>query len=221
MLKLKINKNDVINDLILLDVYDVISEPIANSDDEGVTEGLVVTCYHSDENEVMEGDKVSWTYTVMDWDGLDSSIVRTFTVNGSDNVSHSFTFISDNLIDLNAVSFNCIRNREYMEDDTYYVNDYIYVYFDQFHLFDNSEYPVGVPIFFVNDNGMVIECVGEPYGNDCIRFPLTKRERLECEQSDEFCKLVSQSVDTYNISVENNRSDGDCFVQVLRTNKYG
>lgn len=207
MLKLKINKDELINDLVRINVFEVESEPFKNTDDDEISDDLIVTCYHDDEHEILENDKVMCTYTMLDWNESNASIVRTYTVSNTDNVEHSITFVSDNLIDLNASHFYCVRVKDYVDsDDAYITSDYVYVYFNQFHFFEdaeytlwrtvtfeNEEYPPGVTIFFTDDNGMTLNCIGEPFSIDCIRFPVDRTETAD------------QSIGEYDSLVRENR----------------
>lgn len=212
MLRVQINKNEFVSDIVPIDYTDYTVEEMSVEDDGVVVHSVysdkcLFDCRYNYSEPIRVGDTIVCTYTMPDSDGNDVSSVQEYKVSGTDDVLHSFSCVVDEYVDLNANTFSYVKVNDYDESgDTYTSNYYIYLYLDRFHFWGDDVYPIGVSVYWQDENGASFELVGEPFGNECIRFPLMERDAVDCTNADdaELCSIMADDVEWYNRRVRNN-----------------
>ena len=220
MLKVQINKNEFKSDLINITYRDIDTEIMEVEYEDGENtitdtinkESIVVTCYHDDGIEVHGGDNIVGMYSAYDSDGYKVTNTQKFVVNGEDTEEHSFSFFADRFTSIGASSFSYGKTEDYLGideetgEDLYNNGAYIFLYLDQFHFLTEEDYPDGMRIFFLNEDGADFELVCEPFGDNGLRLPLGQIDEIVCEdEEDEFCKERKSETERYNKSIDNNR----------------
>ena len=224
MLKLQVHKREFKSDLIKIDYDEVIAESmeieyeiVENNETIAVShdprkEQLLVTCSHSDNLSIHVGDRIVGSYTITNSDGYDVTNTQYFTVNGVDDVTHSFTFLADKYIDLNGNTFSYGKTFDYVSEGEIAEEEaYVYLYLDRNHLFSDYDDGNGVIVYFADDEGNEAELVGEPFGDKCIRFPLKQKQIQQCDREEgeeltpeqEYCAIQAADTIAFNQSVVN------------------
>lgn len=223
MLRVKVNNREFKSDLVPIDFTEIEREEMVIEYEENdvakryAPEGDVwmVTCYHDYGLGVKVGDTIVGKYSIDDGDGFVNTQTQSFSVESVDDLTHSFSFIADEYIDIPADTFMCAKSTNYLgEDETtgediYEENAYVYLYLNRYHFFGNDDYPAGVTAYWINDDGATMELVCEPFGDKCLRFPLLPRDVIDCSDATgddvDICNEMKADDEAYNRLIAENQ----------------